>query len=183
MQSRHLHQGFTMIEMLIVVAIIAIVSTTITLAVQDRDDESLLEREIEAFIKTSRFAQEEMLFRSDPLGIHITTGGYAWYRGSVVEKEDATLPGEPRKTAIWSRLTDRLLKPREFPDGMDITLYLEGTPVILDTELPEKIKPQILFLPDTDALPFELLFAFRNEEKRSIVRYPSGRIEEKGDEL
>ena len=40
----------------------------------------------------------------------------------------------------------------------------------------------MLFLPDTDALPFELLMAFRSEERRSIVRYPSGAIVEKGEE-
>jgi hypothetical protein len=37
-------------------------------------------------------------------------------------------------------------------------------------------------LPDTDALPFELLLAFRDEERRSILRYPSGMIIEKGSE-
>jgi general secretion pathway protein H len=175
------HEGFTLIEILIVMVLIATTTSLIVLQVRDRDDGALLQREIDVFLKTTNFAQEEMLFRSEPLGIHFTTGGYAWYRGVVVEKADAGLPGEAKKEAIWRKLDDKLLKARRFPAGMDITLYLEAKPVILDEKPPARIKPHVLFLPDTDSLPFELLFAFRNEDRRSIVRYPSGKIEEKGD--
>jgi general secretion pathway protein H len=175
------HGGFTLIEILIVMVLIAMTSSVIVLQVRGRDEEALLEREIDYFLKTSRFAQEEMLFRNDPLGIYFTTGGYDWYRGVVVEKADTTLPGETEKEAVWRKLDDKLLKERRFPPGMDITLYLEAKPIILEEKPPARIKPQVLFLPDTDALPFELLFAFRDEERRSIVRYPSGRIVEKGE--
>lgn len=176
------HRGFTLIEILVVLALIAIASSMIVLQVQGRDDSELMKREIDFFLKTSRFAQEEMLFRNQPLGIHFTTGGYSWYRGSVVTEEDPDLPGRLEKKAVWRMLDDKLLQKREFPEGMDITLYLEATPIVLDEEMPDEVKPHILFLPDTDALPFELLFAFKSEEKRSIVRFPSGRITEKGED-
>jgi prepilin-type N-terminal cleavage/methylation domain-containing protein len=178
----HTHRGFTLIEILIVLVLIATVSSLIVIQVRDRDDAAILEQEIGTFIKNGRFAQEEMLFRSNPLGIYFTNGGYAWYEGHLVETEDETNPGEERKTVLWKPLTDRLLRPHNFPSGMNISLYLEGTPVILEDELPDEIRPQVLFLPDTDALPFELLMAFRSEEKRSILRYPSGAIVEKGEE-
>ncbi len=177
----HAHRGFTLIEILIVLVLIATISSLIVIQVRDRDDAAILDQEIEALIKTGRFAQEEMLFRNNPLGIYFTTGGYAWYEGYLVDEEDETDPRVTRKTVLWKPLGDRLLKPHAFPGGMNITLYLEGTPAVLEDELPEDIRPQVLFLPDTDALPFELLMAFRSEERRSIVRYPSGAIVEKGE--
>jgi prepilin-type N-terminal cleavage/methylation domain-containing protein len=175
------HRGFTLIEILIVLVLIATVSSLIVIQVRDRDDAAILDKEIEAFIKASRFAQEEMLFRNNPLGIYFTTGGYAWFEGHLVDEEDEANPRVTRKKVLWKPLGDRLLRPHDFPGGMNITLYLEGTPVVLEAELPDEIRPQVLFLPDTDALPFELLMAFRSEERRSIIRYPSGAIVEKGE--
>ena len=177
----HAHRGFTLIEILIVLVLIATVSSLIVIQVRDRDDAAILDQEIETFIKTGRFAQEEMLFRNNPMGIYFTTAGYAWFEGYLVDEEDETNSRVIRKRVLWKPLRDRLLRPHDFPGGMNITLYLEGTPVVLEDELPDEIRPQVLFLPDTDALPFELLMAFRSEERRSIVRYPSGAIVEKGE--
>jgi len=178
----HAHRGFTLIEILIVLVLIATLSSLIVIQVRNRDDASILDKEIETFIKRGSFAQEEMLFRNNALGIYFTSGGYAWYEGYLADREDETDSGETRKTVLWKPLKDRLLQPHDFPSGMNITLYLEGTPVVLEDELPDEISPQVLFLPDTDALPFELLLAFRDEERRSILRYPSGMIVEKGSE-
>lgn len=178
----HAHRGFTLIEILIVLVLIATLSSLIVIQVRDRDDAAILDQEIETFIKRSSFAQEEMLFRTSPLGIYFTNGGYAWYEGYLAEREDEADSRETRKTVLWRPLRDRLLRPHDFPPGMNITLYLEGTPVVLEDELPDEVRPQVLFLPDTDALPFELLMAFRSEERRSIMRYPSGTIVEKGTE-
>jgi general secretion pathway protein H len=176
------HRGFTLIEILIVLVLIATVSSLIVIQVRDRDDAAILDQEVEAFIKKGRFAQEEMLFRNNPLGIYFTTGGYAWYEGYLVDEEDEANSRVTRKKVLWKPLNDRLLRPHQFPGGMNITLYLEAKPVVLEDELPDEIRPQVLFLPDTDALPFELLMAFRSEERRSILRYPSGTIVEKGEE-
>ena len=178
----HAHRGFTLIEILIVLVLIATLSSLIVIQVRDRDDAAILDQEIETFIKRGSFAQEEMLFRTNPLGIYFTNGGYAWYEGYLADREDEPDARETRKTVLWRPLRDRLLRPHDFPPGMNITLYLEGTPVVLEDELPDEVRPQVLFLPDTDALPFELLMAFRSEERRSIMRYPSGTIVEKGTE-
>jgi type II secretion system protein H len=183
MESQH---GFTLVELLVVMFIVVVMTGFVTLAIRGGDQETILDSEVQTFLRKAIFAQEEMLFRHDPLGIYFDEHGYRYFRLQKlkVENPDVYDIALPETRYQWVSLKDRLLTEHHFRDGVGVSLYLEGNPVVLEKEYREEdqeITPQVTFLPDTDALPFELLFSYADAPRRSIVRFPSGRIQEQNE--
>ena len=184
MSRHHLNghnKGFTLIEILVVMTIIAVMTSLFALSVQGRDDDDVIDEIITTFIREANFAQEEIMFRRFPIGIYLYNGGYLFYTVAEVQREDES--EEQKREVLWKPLKSRLLKQHRFPDYLSLTFYQETAqaPVVLENEIPDEVKPQIVFLSDTDAIPFELLFSYGESQKRSIVRYPSGKIREKDE--
>ena len=174
-------QGFTLIEILVVMSIIAVMASLFALTVQGRDDDDVVDEIITTFTREANYAREEIMFRRFPIGIYLYNGGYAFYSVAEVQRKDET--EEQQREVLWKPLKNRLLKPHRFPDGLSLVFYQETsqTPVALENEIPDEINPQIVFVSDTDAIPFELLFSYGESEKQSVVRYPSGKVR-KSDE-
>lgn len=174
-------RGFTLIEILVVMFIIAVMTSLFALSVQGRDDDDILDEIITTFMLEANFAQEEIMFRRFPIGIYLYNGGYAFYSVTEVQRKDES--EEQQREVLWKPLKSRLLKQHRFPEDLSLTFYQETTqvPVVLENEIPDEIKPQIVFVSDTDAIPFELLFSYGESEQRSVVRYPSGKIRERDD--
>jgi type II secretion system protein H len=169
-------QGFTLIEILVVMSIIAVMASLFTLSVQGRDDDDVVDDIVTTFIREANYAREEIMFRRFPIGIYLYNGGYAFYTVAEVQRKDETQ--EQQREVLWKPLKSRLLKQHHFPDGLSLTFYQETaqTPVVLENEIPDEVKPQIVFVTDTDAIPFELLFSYGESDKLSVIRYPSGKV-------
>jgi len=174
-------QGFTLIEILVVMTIIAVMTSLFALSVQGRDDDDVVDEIITTFVREANFAREEIMFRRFPIGIYLYNGGYLFYTVAEVQRKDES--EEQKREVLWKPLQSRLLKQHRFPHGLSITFYQETAPapVALENEIPDDAKPQIVFLSDTDAIPFELLFSYGESENRSVVRYPSGKVKEKDE--
>ncbi len=174
-------KGFTLIEILVVMSMIAVMASLFALSVQGRDDDDVVDEIITTFVREANYAQEEILFRRFPIGIFLYNGGYAFYTVAEVQRKDETQ--EQQREVLWKPLKSRLLKQHRFPDGLLLTFYQETSqvPVALENEIPDEVKPQIVFVSDTDAIPFELLLSYGESDKRSIVRYPSGKVREKDE--
>jgi type II secretion system protein H len=172
-------RGFTLIEILVVMALVAVMTSLFALSVQGRDDDDIVDDIITTFVREASYAQEEIMFRRFPIGIFIYNGGYAFYTVAAVQRRDET--EEQQREVSWKPLQSRLLKERRFPDGVSLTFYQEtsSAPIALENDIPDQVKPQIVFVADSDAIPFELLISYGDSRRRSIVRYPSGKIEEK----
>ncbi len=174
-------RGFTLIEILVVMSIIAVMTSLFALTVQGRDDDDVVDEVIDAFIREANYAREEIMFRRFPIGIYLYNGGYAFYTVAEVQRKDET--EEQQREVLWKPLKNRLLKSHRFPDGLSLVFYQETsqTPVALENEIPDEVKPQIVFVADTDAIPFELLFSYGESEKQSVVRYPSGKVRKRDE--
>ena len=175
------NKGFTLIEILVVMTIIAVMTSLFALSVQGRDDDDVVDEIITTFVREANFAREEIMFRRFPIGIYLYNGGYLFYTVAEVQRKDET--EEQEREVLWKPLQSRLLKQHRFPDGLSITFYQDTAlvPVALENEIPDDVKPQIVFLSDTDAIPFELLFSYGESGNRSVVRYPSGKVREKDE--
>ena len=62
-------KGFTLIEILVVMSMIAVMASLFALSVQGRDDDDVVDEIITTFVREANYAQEEILFRRFPIGI------------------------------------------------------------------------------------------------------------------
>ena len=155
--------GFTLIEILVVLALVAILSGFAIFAVRGSDPDVIVRAELERLFKIVRLAQDESMFRRQSLGLYFFTGGYHFF----------TMTDDGWQPVI----DDRFFTPQTIRRDVDITLYVEARPVTLDTEAAEEAEPQLFFIPDTDAQPFEIIITASGAKDVTLRRYPSGKIE------
>ncbi|PIY20890.1 MAG: type II secretion system protein GspH [Deltaproteobacteria bacterium CG_4_10_14_3_um_filter_60_8] len=137
--------GFTLIEVLVVLVIISIVLGVVTLNVDHRrDDVAEAVRRLGAIV---RLASEEAVLRSRELAMQVEPGGYRFLEIG----KDGFVPVEG----------DEVLRPRQLPEGLELTLALEGEPVQLvaaeEADGKEDQRPARIFLLSSgEVTPFEL---------------------------
>jgi len=149
--------GFTLIEMLVVVVIIAIVMTTAMLAIgatgRDRD----LEKESERMLALLIYTREQAEVRTREFGLLCDENGYQF------------VTFDPRKDEWVAVETDEALRGRELSDGLSFALTVEARPVVLRRPADSKdLTPQIMLYSNGDLTPFELTLQ-RKEEERSVT--------------
>ncbi len=134
-----------MFELLVTIVVIGIVVSLAVLSIGDNQTER--EQRFTTQLATlTEYARETALFNSDELALLFWKHGYAFYR---LEDEGWKIVAD-----------DAVLKPREIPEDIEISLYLEG----LRVELPplpkikskRKPKPQVFILSSGEITPFEV---------------------------
>ncbi len=78
--SQRYHQGFTLIEIMVVVTIIGIMTGIIALSVASKDPQKELNKEILRLKTIIEMAQEEALFSQQEIGIIVDEQGYKFVR-------------------------------------------------------------------------------------------------------
>jgi general secretion pathway protein H len=166
--SPRFHRGFTLFELLATVIIIGIVVSLAALSIGDNQSQRE-RRAANQLTELLALAREQALFSGDDLGILFWRHGYSFFR-----LEDQQWQGVEE---------DPLLRARELPEGMELTLYLEGLKVKLSPLSPlprdprrsraeadkdkennrtrfkddkERPQPQVFILSSGEATPFEL---------------------------
>lgn len=87
---RH-HQGFTLIEIMVVVTIIGVMTGIIAINVVGKDPQKELNKEAMRFKALIELAQEEALFSQQEIGVIVTEQGYRFARWSVPQDTSTTL--------------------------------------------------------------------------------------------
>ncbi|MBA53141.1 MAG: type II secretion system protein GspH [Pseudomonadales bacterium] len=85
------HQGFTLIEIMVVVTIIGIMTGLIAINVITQDPQKELNKEAMRFKALLEMAQEEALFSQQEIGVIITEQGYKFARWSIPEASQSAL--------------------------------------------------------------------------------------------
>lgn len=112
--------GFTLLELLVVVVIVAILFTYTTLAIRSNSPEDLIKEEAHRLERLTQLALEEAVLRGEEYGIEFYLDGYRFLRFSEAQ---------------WQALTqDRILHQRELPLEMKLEMHVEETEIVIDTE-------------------------------------------------
>jgi general secretion pathway protein H len=146
--------GFTLIEILVVVMIIAVVAAGMMLSVnltgRDRD----LQREGDRLLALINYAREQAELQTREYGLQFTDDGYEF------------LVYDPLR-GVWRDVSeDDALDPRKLPDGLDVKLRIEARDIVLnhpdksqskaslDDDTPKDKTPQIMIFSDGDLTSF-----------------------------
>jgi general secretion pathway protein H len=149
--------GFTLIEILVVVAIIAVISAGMILAVsltgRDRD----LEKESERLRVLFNYAREQAELQTRDFGVLFQDDGYEFLTYDV------------HRDAWRDVFEDDALTVRKLPEGLGFKLKVEQRPVVLTRPKDSKDKtPQVMIFSNGDLTTFEATLE-RDGGKRSIV--------------
>ncbi|MFV9614969.1 MAG: type II secretion system minor pseudopilin GspH [Gammaproteobacteria bacterium] len=111
-------QGFTLLELLVVVVIVSILFTYTTLAIRSNSPEDYIKEEAHRFERLTQLALEESILRGEEYAIEIFTDGYRFLRFT----ENQWLPLDQ----------DKILRQRELPQDMELEVSIEETEIVID---------------------------------------------------
>jgi len=111
-------RGFTLLELLVVVVIVAILFTYTTLAIRSDSPEDVIKKEAQRMERLVQLALEEAILRGEEYGVEIFIDGYRFLR--FTENQWQPING------------DKVLRQRELPLEMEMEVRLEDTEITID---------------------------------------------------
>lgn len=140
--------GFSLLELLVVIVIIAILFTYTTLAIRGTSPEELLQTEAQRLDRLLQLALEEAILRGMEYGLEFKPNSYRFllYAENTWQSLDA----------------DKLLHERQLPEDMEFELEIEQIDVLIeaddsadddDDEDEERLRPQIFLLSSGEITP------------------------------
>ena len=172
------HNGFTLLELLVVVVIVAILFTYTTLAIRSDSTEDLIRKEALRMERLVQLALEEAILRGEEYAIEVHMDSYRFLKF-----------GDKGWTPISD---DKILAPRELPQDMEVEMNLEDTEIVInpgsdkksadsidfnlssenDTETSKtKAEPQIFLLSSGEITPeFDIRFFVFGVEESYFVK-------------
>jgi general secretion pathway protein H len=161
--------GFTLLELLVVIVIVSILFTFTTLAIRSSSPEDLIQTEAQRLDRLLQLAQEEAILKGEQFGLEFKPDGYRFMR--YVDY-------------VWQPMeNDRQLRQRKLPLDMKIEVEIEQVEILLETDKQtsqsddsneekdkEKIKPQVFLLSSGEITPeFSARFVIPGIETSYIV--------------
>ena len=132
-------RGYTLVEVLVVMVIIGVLAAAVGLSGAARGDGYVLREEAERFAAVLRLLADEAVQDNREYGVQINAQGYE------VRAYDA-FDGRWRVQPDWS--------PRQLPQDMQMTLNVEGAPVVLADAGVDAQPPQIVLSSSAQSTPF-----------------------------
>jgi general secretion pathway protein H len=135
--------GFTLIETLVVVVIVAVLASTVALNFVGADRERNLRTDAERLAALIELARLETVQRNEEWGLAVATDGYRF------------LSYEPRRSG-WTEIDERPFQARRVEDA---TLVAKVESIALPGTAKRKDVPAILVLSSGEMTPFEIVVA------------------------
>lgn len=171
MTSHPRSRGFTLIEILVVVIIVATISSVALLSLGLVADDRELDRERKRLATLLDVAQEEAALQGREFGVELLQEGYRF-----VEFD----PFEGRWTAV---VGDDLFRLRQLPEGMEFELYVDDRRVILpmkatalegkkddERDSPTDYSPHLYLSSSGSGTPFEIRVRRPAYDQEVVVR-------------
>jgi len=136
-------RGFTLVEILVVVTIIAVVTAGIVLSVSVTGRDRDLERESDRLLALFNYVREQAELQTREFGIMFQDDGYEF------------LTYDTRRDSWRSVFEDDALRARRLPDGLGFHLSVDARPVVLNRPKDAKDKtPQVMIFSNGDLSTF-----------------------------
>ncbi len=164
--------GFTLIEILVVVVIIAILFTITTLSMDATDRDDPAREDIERVSALIDLAGDRAIIEGGEYGLHISRDGYRFMQYFGEE-------------GGWITPDDRAFRHRDWPEDVEVELEADGGRVELDSELDEDDEPtpQILLTATGESTPFTLVLRHRDDIDGTVLEARmDGRREIRGED-
>lgn len=141
-RKRRESAGFTMIEILVVLVVVGLLAALAIVNLGGSAQKREMENEIREIYLLMQTASEQAILNSQELGWMVEEGGY---RFLLFDDE----------TASWTKLDERLFRPRRLPEWLTLTPLLENNMPRLTSD-EEALRPDIVFFSSGETTPFEL---------------------------
>ncbi|HUD96044.1 MAG TPA: type II secretion system minor pseudopilin GspH [Woeseiaceae bacterium] len=151
--------GFTLIEVLVIVIIIGIVSAVVLLSFGVLGDDRAMQQQARRFASLVDLAADESLMQGRDYGVEFTRSGYRF------------LEYDPLSHQWQEIIGDEIFRPRQLDEGLDLELVLEDRNISLgerfaeaatdgegeeDEELADDFAPHVLIMSSGEVTPFNL---------------------------
>ncbi|HXC60498.1 MAG TPA: type II secretion system minor pseudopilin GspH [Steroidobacteraceae bacterium] len=138
--------GFTLIEILVVLLIIGVLvaGTVLSIGVAGRD--TSLDKERDRVAALMDYLRDQAALQNREYGMRCFVGGYEFLAYDA-------------RTGLWQSLPDDpMMRKRKLPTGIEMTLHIEGRPIVLPAadDRTENPPPQIMLFSSGDLNLFEL---------------------------
>jgi general secretion pathway protein H len=160
-------RGFTLVEILVVVVIIAIVAAGAVLSLSVLGQDRELDTERDRLVDLMNYARDQAALQTRELGLYCTLDGYRF------------LAFDPR-TQLWKDVTeDDALRARQLPEGLRIHLAVESHEIVLKTDAQtrkesetdaQSYKPHVMIFSNGDLTSFELTLEREGTDHSATLR-------------
>lgn len=158
--------GFTLIEILIVIVIISIISSIAVLSIGINKDKQL-DSISDQLINILTLAEQEALLEPATIGFVLTPNSFQFYTYSPKGVDESP----------WEAITGSTLGTHHLPNDVQITLKVQDKPV-------KGVEPKLILSPSGDITPFVLYIGRKGIAPRyKIIGTANGNIKkERADE-
>jgi len=144
-------QGFTLLELLVVIVIISIIASYAVLSIGLLSPQSELEEHGKRIRALMMLASEEAVLQGQELAMQLDGDGY--YFLSLKDKS-------------WFRVNnDPVLRDRELPDHIRADIRIEGDPVQQTQTATQRQTPRVYFYSSGEITPFTLTLSSRDADQ------------------
>ena len=160
--------GFTLLELLVVIVIIAILAGFVTLNINIRNTPKTVREEAQRIGLMMQLASDQAVYSRSQLGIRFHPQSYEFYFLTVDDKGAGN----------WEILEDQRLRFRETGEELVFQMDVSGLPIVLETledeqaglEEDEAIKPHVMFLSNGEITPdYSIVVADKDERFRHQI--------------
>lgn len=137
--------GFTLIEIMVVIIIISVVITFVTLSVGDGNLGQKLQQESQRLSYLLTLASQESVMQSKEMGVYFDADSYSF----------CDLQIETSICTTCKIITNNVFKPRTLPAGIKTEIRLDGEAVLSNKTCQNM--PQLLILSSGEFIPFEII--------------------------
>ncbi len=172
MISSSKNNGFTLIEILVVVVIVATIVGTVVLSMGLVADDRELDTERNRIASLIEVAQDEAMMQGREFGIEFMQTGYRFVEFDPFTFQWSEVPG------------DEMFRMRQLPEEMEFDLYLEGQRISLELDPQEfsdpeeddtasqfgEYEPHLFVFSSGEATPFELRIRRDINDQELVMR-------------